>query len=216
MVRSLVKFTVLPFMLGLLSLGNLNNDTSSTIDLSKYSTKGLQLYYDVPLPDEVNSYNGFNHQPIPLTGERFIGFKEALAFKESQGNYSVVNNFGYLGKYQFGRSTLDLIGIKNTTHFLNNPVLQEQAFLVNTSRNKWVLRRDIKRFVGKKIGGIQITESGILAAAHLAGPGSVKSYLRSGGANGFEDAFGTSIRSYLKKFSGYDVSLVEAVKNPRL
>lgn len=216
MVRSLVKFTVLPFMLGLLSLGNLNNDTSSTIDLSKYSTKGLQLYYDVPLPHEVSASNGFNYQPIPLTGERFIGFKEALAFKESQGNYLVVNNFGYLGKYQFGRSTLDLIGIKNTTHFLNNPVLQEQAFLLNTSRNKWVLRRDIKRYVGKKIGGVQITESGILAAAHLAGPGSVKSYLRSGGAHGFQDAFGTSIRSYLKKFSGYDVSIVEAVRNPKL
>ncbi len=216
MVRSLVTFAVLPFMLGLLLLGNLNNDTSSTIDLSKYSTKGLQLYYDVPLPDEVSSSHGFNYQPIPLIGERYVGFKEALAFKESRGNYLVVNDYGYLGKYQFGRSTLDLIGIKNTHQFLNNPVLQERAFLLNTSRNKWVLRRDIKRFVGRNVGGIQITESGILAAAHLAGPGSVKSYLRSGGANGFQDAFGTSIRSYLKKFSGYDVSFVEAIKNPRL
>ena len=216
MVRSLVKFTVLPFMLGLLSLGNLNNDTSSTIDLSQYSTKGLQLYYNVPLPDEVNTSNGFNYHPIPLTGERFIGFKEALAFKESQGNYRVVNDYGYLGKYQFGRSTLDLIGIKNTNQFLNNPKLQERAFLLNTSRNKWVLRRDIARYVGKHIKGVQITESGILAAAHLAGPGSVKSYLRSGGASGFKDAFGTSIHSYLEKFSGYDVSIVDAVKNPKL
>ena len=216
MVRSLVNFAVLPFMLGLLALGNLNNDTSSTIDLSKYSTKGLQLYYDVPLPDEVSSSHGFNYQPLPLIGESYIGFKEALAFKESQGNYSIVNDFGYMGKYQFGRTTLELIGINNTSSFLANPVLQEQAFLANTSRNKWVLRRDIKRFEGKNIAGVQITESGILAAAHLAGPGSVKSYLRSGGSNGFQDAFGTSIRSYLKKFSGYDVSFVEAVKNPRL
>jgi len=216
MVRSLVKITVLPFMIGLLALGNFSNDTSSTIDLSKYSTKGLQLYYDVPLPDEVSSSHGFNYLPLPLIGETYVGFKEAIAFKESQGNYLIVNDFGYLGKYQFGRTTLELIGINNTSSFLANPVLQERAFLLNTSRNKWVLRRDIKRFAGKRIAGIQITESGILAAAHLAGPGSVKSYLRSGGANQFTDGFGTSIRSYLKKFSGYDTSFVEAVKNPRL
>jgi hypothetical protein len=36
------------------------------------------------------------------------------------------------------------------------------------------LIRDIKRMVGKKINGIPITESGILAAAHLAGAGNVK------------------------------------------
>lgn len=216
MVRTLVKFAVLPFMIGLLSLGNFNEDTTKKIDVSKYSTKGLQLFYDVPFADEVDSSNEFYYKPLPLIGDRYVGFKEALAFKESQGNYLIVNTFGYLGKYQFGRSTLELIGINNTHKFLENPVLQERAFLLNTSRNKWVLRRDIARYTGKKIGGVQITESGILAAAHLAGPGSVKSYLRSGGANQFSDGFGTSIRSYLKKFSGYDVSFVEAVKNPRL
>ena len=92
---------------------------------------------------------------------------------------------------------------------MNNPVWQEKAFVANASRNKWVLRKDIKRFNGKVINGVKVTESGILAAAHLAGPGSVKSYLRSGGVEGFRDAFGTSIRSYMKKFSGYDVSFIE-------
>ena len=54
-----------------------------------------------------------------------------------------------------------------------------------------------------------MTESGILAAAHLAGPGSVKKYLRSYGAIGFTDAYGTNIREYMKKFSGYDTSFIE-------
>lgn len=216
MVRNLVKFAVLPFMIGLLSLGNFNSDTAKTFDVSKYSTKGLDLYYDVPLPDEVSTLNVWTYQPLPLIGDRYVGFKEALAFKESQGNYLTVNTFGYLGKYQFGKSTLELIGIDNTSNFLATPELQEKAFLLNTSRNKWVLRRDIARFAGKYVGGVKITESGILAAAHLAGPGGVKNYLRSGGANQFQDGFGTSIRSYLKKFSGYDVSFVEAVKNARL
>ncbi|WP_299767425.1 peptidoglycan-binding protein LysM [uncultured Dokdonia sp.] len=219
MVRSLVKITVLPFMIGLLSLGNISEkkrELTKTEDFSQYSTKGLDLYYTVPLPEETVQEVYPTYFPLALTGGMYIGFKEALAFKESQGNYFSINTFGYMGKYQFGASTLDLIGIKNTKNFIKNPALQEQAFLLNTSRNKWVLRRDIKRFSGKWVGGIKITESGILAAAHLAGPGSVKRFLRSGGEIGFNDAYGTSIRSYLRKFSGFDVSFVQAVKRPRL
>jgi len=58
--------------------------------------------------------------------------------------------------------------------------------------------------------GIKVTESGILAAAHLAGPGNVKRYLRSGGTFAFADAYGTTIKDYMKKFSGYDLSAVSA------
>ena len=78
--------------------------------------------------------------------------------------------------------------------------------------NKWILRRDISRFVGKRIKGITITESGILAAAHLAGAGNVKKFLRSYGNFEFKDSYGTSIESYLKKFAGYDVSHIQADK----
>ena len=60
------------------------------------------------------------------------------------------------------------------------------------------------------MNGVEVTESGILAAAHLAGPGAVKEYLRSGGVSGFEDAFGTTIRYYMKRFAGYDTSYVIA------
>ena len=35
---------------------------------------------------------------IPFLQNDFVGFKEALAFKESQGKYRVVNTLGYLGK----------------------------------------------------------------------------------------------------------------------
>ncbi len=145
----------------------------------------------------------------PNLGKSYIGFKEAVAFKESRGNYKIVNQYGYLGKYQFGKGTLKLIGIHDIQLFMDTPELQEAAFYANASRNKWILRRDIARFAGKKINGIEITESGILAAAHLAGPGSVKKYLRSWGANSFRDAFGTSIGFYIKRFAGYDTSFVE-------
>ena len=113
-----------------------------------------------------------------------------------------------MGKYQFGKGTLKLIGIWNVQKFLNSPELQEAAFYANASRNKWILRRDIARSVGKVINGVKITESGILAAAHLAGPGNVKKYLRSGGVTSFNDGFGTSIKYYFRKFAGYDTSFI--------
>lgn len=152
----------------------------------------------------------------PFLGKAFNGFKEALAFKESQGRYHVVNSLGYLGKYQFGGSTLNLMGIYDTTAFLDDPVLQEKAFAANIARNKWILRRDIKRFKGKKIGGVEITESGILAAAHLAGAGNVKKFLRSYGQNDVTDAYGSSISYYMKKFAGYDISNIEQKKNAKV
>ncbi|MUH36438.1 hypothetical protein D9O36_11355 [Zobellia amurskyensis] len=152
----------------------------------------------------------------PFLGSSYIGFKEALAFKESQGNYFTTNTLGYLGKYQFGIGTLQLMGVYNATSFLNDPVLQERAFHTNIARNKWILRRDIARFVGKRIGGVEITESGMMAAAHLAGAGNVKKYLRSWGAFDVSDSYGTTIAKYMKKFSGYDISYVSPKRNPKV
>ena len=185
-----------------------------TVDMTNFSTAGLKLDYTVHEDIAMLSETDQDHQNniqfgfTPQLGKAYLGFKEAVAFKESRGNYRVINDFGYLGKYQFGLETLKLIGIYNADQFLYNPELQEKAFLANAQRNKWVLRNDISRFEGKTISGIKITESGILAAAHLAGPGSVKKFLRSYGNNTFSDAFGSSIKSYMKKFSGYDTSSI--------
>ena len=183
-------------------------------DFSQYTTKGLDLQYNVSttLEEELTTPHFFT----PKTGKSYMGFREALAFKESQGDYFVVNAYGYLGKYQFGIHTLSFLGVHNPESFLASPLLQESVFKAYTARNKWVLKWDIKRYTGKKMNGVLITESGILAAAHLAGPGNVKKYLRSGGVYQFSDAFGTSIRYYLKKFSGYDTTLIKAQKNPKI
>jgi hypothetical protein len=193
--------------------------SNKEIDSSKYSTAGLVLNYTVNQDAGTNTSDlallSSNKSYSPFLGKSFVGFKEALAFKESRGNYFTVNSLGYLGKYQFGKGTLRLLGIHNTEEFLKNPELQEKAFIANAERNKWILRRDIKRFVGKKINGVTITESGILAAAHLAGPGSVKHYLRSYGTDNFEDAYGTTIEYYMKKFSGYDTSFLKPNKNAK-
>ena len=145
----------------------------------------------------------------------FTGFKELLGFKESGGRYFCVNKYGYMGKYQFNLNTLKMFKIKNAERFINNPELQEKVFLLNVKRNKWILRKDIKWFVGSIINGSVVTESGILAAAHLSGPGNVKKYLRLNGKTDFKDAFGTSISYYMNYFKDYDLSFVKGVKKPK-
>ena len=211
MNKNIASYFLVSLTISLLLFVSLSSDKA--INSSEYSTEGLMLNYTVGQDIEIENRDlalvDANKSFSPFLGKSFVGFKEALAFKESRGDYSSINTLGYLGKYQFGRGTLKLIGIYDTEDFLNNPELQEKAFIANIERNKWILRRDIKNFVGRKINGILITESGILAAAHLAGPGSVKNYLRSYGTENFADAYGTTIEYYMKKFSGYDTSFLK-------
>ena len=152
---------------------------------------------------------------IAFTGKFFIGYKEAIGFKESQGKYHLVNSLGYMGKYQFGATTLKALGIYDTARFMSSPALQEKAFVALLSKNKWILRDEIEKFDGKVVGGILVTESGILAAAHLGGAGSVKKFFKSNGKRYLRDEFGTSLRSFMKNYGGYDTSGIVADNNAR-
>ncbi len=212
MKRNFLRISVIILVVATVTAGF---SSKKEIDLSHYLVEDETMCFYVPTEEEVLKEEANSRFQLYL-GKTYVGFKEALGFKESQGRYFITNEYGYMGKYQFGKGTLQMIGINNTERFLNDTRLQELAFTANASRNKWILRRDIDRYVGRYMNGVKVTESGILAAAHLAGAGNVKKYLRSGGAENFKDAFGTSIRYYLKKFSGYDTSLVEADKSPRV
>jgi hypothetical protein len=170
------------------------------------------ISYTVPTANQKEQ----THYPLPYTGKSYIGFKQAVGLKESQGLYKLVSRYGYLGKYQFGKSALRVLGIYNTTEFLNNPALQERAFKALLSKNKYELRKEIEKFEGKSIRGIMITESGLLAAAHLAGADAVKRFLYSNGNRGFRDGFGTSLKSYIKKFGGYDTSVIVPHPSPKV
>ncbi len=177
-----------------------------------YVGEDEEIIYQVPTQEESQYVN----LELPYTGKTYTGFKQAIAIRESQGQYKLVNSFGYMGKYQFGMSALRSIGIKDRNHFLNNPRLQERAFKALLSINKAQLEDEIEKFEGKVINGVKITESGILAAAHLGGAGSVKGYLNSNGRRKFKDGFGTSMKSYFKKFGGYDTSNIVANMNAKV
>ncbi len=133
-------------------------------------------------------------------------FLHDLGHQESGNRYNIVNRFGYMGKYQFGKSTLRTLKIKVTKDaFLNSPDLQEYAMQQNLLYNKKRLQKYIDKFEGQEIDGTLVTESGILAAAHLGGAGSVKKYFRSGKI--MEDGNGVKITSYLKRFGGYKLNI---------
>jgi hypothetical protein len=158
----------------------------------------------------------YTNSNIPFTGNCFVGFKEAIGFKESQNKYKKINSLGYLGKYQFGIQTLKTVGVQDSAEFLNSPKMQEKAFIALLSKNKWELKTEIEKYNGKIINGTQITESGILAAAHLGGAGSVKKYLKNNGKHSFKDAYGMSIKTYLSDFGGFDTSFIVANNNARI
>ena len=146
--------------------------------------------------DSIKQYHNFEL-------EKYL---DAIGHRESTNRYDVVNPWGYMGRYQFGKSTLKGLGYDvSRKEFLSNPELQEEAMMALLNHNKEKLQKYIDVFDGKTINGIYITESGILAAAHLGGQGSVKRYFKNGKV--FRDGNGTKITSYMDKFSGYDIAL---------
>lgn len=193
--------------------------SSGFISLDEKKVKGFHL-----AENEVIQYTVENEViveevvevSVPHVGKTFAGFAQKMAYRESRGILHLVNPFGYMGKYQFGKSTLRTVGVYDFQEFLRNAEWQDKAFQALIARNKWQLRNEIEKYSGKVINGIEITESGLVAAAHLGGAGSVKKYLRSNGRSGFKDGFGTSLSSYIKKFAGYDVSHIDADVNAKV
>ena len=112
-------------------------------------------------------------------------FLFAIGRRESSNRYDIINRYGYMGRYQFGRKTLNSIGFKNISNskFISSPRIH----------------------VGTVVNGVYITESGLLAGAHLAGAGNVKKWLRNG--KRFKDGLGTSVVSYIELFGGYKLDL---------
>lgn len=143
---------------------------------------------------------------IELVVSSHQAFLDAIGFRESGNRYDVVNRYGYMGKYQFGKRTLKGLGIKVTQdEFLNSPYIQEKAMYALLRQNKRSLRKYIEKYNGKYVHGVLVTESGLLAAAHLGGAGSVKKWFRTGKVR--KDGNGVKITSYMKQFGGYDLNV---------
>ena len=191
------KIIILTIVVSLLSFGMIDSATTQT----EPATLWEDLVKEEELRKETEKLRIKQYHEDELN--RFL---TDIGFRESGNRYDITNTFGYMGKYQFGKSTLRGLGFKvSKQEFLNNPQLQEEAMMALLLHNKEKLQTYIDTFDGQTINGMYISESGILAAAHLGGQGSVKRYFKNGKV--FKDAYGTKITSYMKQFSGYDIKL---------
>tara|TARA_R100001079_G_C4436216_1_gene146549 strand:+ start:345 stop:938 length:594 start_codon:yes stop_codon:yes gene_type:complete len=190
----------------------------STIAMLVFGISMISLFASTPLfiPYNQSKVSVVEAQPvyfveaepikvnINLDVKNHNAFLEAMGKRESSNNYRAVNRFGYMGKYQFGKSTLKTLKIKvSKEEFLNNPDLQEEAMHKLLLYNQKKLKKYIEKYDGKIVHGILVTESGLLAAAHLGGPGSVRKWFRTGTVR--KDGNGVKITSYMKNFSGYSL-----------
>ena len=140
-----------------------------------------------------------------------IRFINDLGFRESGNNWVCINRIGCFGEWQFSERTLKYLGFRKITlrRFRANPNifprdLQAEA-LKTLIRVNMIYLKDHERFIGTTIRGIKVTKSGMIAASHLGGAGSIKKYLDSGGRINRRDTFGTPVSEYLKNFSSYDI-----------
>lgn len=144
---------------------------------------------------------------VPNPKNDFKQYLHDIGYRESLNNYMAVNSLGYLGKYQFGMYTLRDIGyVVSKDDFLNDAMLQDEAMKELLRRNKHTLSSIIEKYDSTHVNGNLVTESGILAGAHLGGSGNVKKYLKRKGRTNHKDAYGTSIGNYTHKFSGYEIN----------
>jgi len=201
-----------------LSMMDITNDeiinTNITNDISKIDNKTTK-----EIIPNVNTKLNFK------TTKEFL---EKLAFKESTNIWDTVRYVkrkkdnkkipAYVGKYQFGNIAFrDIKSKVRVADFAEDPSIwgehqQDEDILKLMKNNKHYLRKKInfkgyQHYLGETINGVEITESGIMAAAHLIGNRGVKKFLKSGGENDPVDGNGTSCSKYMKIFSNYKLSI---------
>jgi hypothetical protein len=144
------------------------------------------------------------------SAKSYNSFVKDLAERESSNRPYIINEKGYVGLFQMGRPAMMDIGYPKSFYskVLKDPTIwtreqQLEDFDIWVGVLQRYLKKEIKKYEGKKIHGHKISESGLIAAAHLVGAGSVKTWIRTGKVS--EDGNGIKLTSYLNKFNGYSI-----------
>jgi hypothetical protein len=141
----------------------------------------------------------------------FSRFINDLGYSESGNNWLSVNQIGCFGEWQFDESTLQYLGFRRITlkKFMANPEIFPRELQLKVLKTlikvNLAFLMDYEHFIGDSINGVVITKSGMIAASHLGGAGSLQKFLSSNGRINKEDILGTSIFDYLKKFRKYNL-----------
>lgn len=148
-----------------------------------------------------------------MTPKSYTEFKHAMGMRESSNNYSAKNQYGFLGKYQFGMPRLYDLGLTEKTDsgfvwpaflsekkFLDSKELQERAFDVHVAKYRVYVLSRYSRHLHKEILQTKLTISGAIACCHLLGPGGLAKFVKGVDAS---DANGTKASSYISLFQDY-------------
>ena len=153
----------------------------------------------------------------------YYDFLDALAMRESTDNYQAVNRFNYLGRYQLGAPALkdagfmdksgrwtskaNDYGIYTQRDFLFSEAGQDAAVMAYHKKLcDYIRYYGLSDYLGQTYCDIPVTHSGLLAACHLVGVGSMKKALASGSVA--YDGNRVPASQYMELFGNYDVSLV--------
>lgn len=156
-------------------------------------------------------------------GKDYEDFLDDLGARESSDRYDVKNRFGYLGRYQMGEIALkdagfldsdgewtalaNSYGICSESDFLQSPEGQEAAIRAYHAKLCHYIRTyGLDAYVGASYCGVEVTESGLLAACHLVGAKSMKAALQNDEM--VYDGNQTPASEYMERFAGYDISEV--------
>ncbi len=155
----------------------------------------------------------------------YSDFFDTLGFRESSNRYDVVNIYGSLGRYQMGEASFTDIGLYvpdanpfdnlyggtftgkygvwSVANFLAMPAAQDQA-IRDYMALQFTYLKSVWAYDGQTINGVDVTTSGLLAAAHILGWDGAAAWLTSGGDTVPADNFGTTIVEYATLMGGYD------------
>jgi hypothetical protein len=165
-------------------------------------------------PETVEENSVVEEEIIEIKKEEIIikggvkDFMRTMSRIESNHKHDVVNQFGMLGKYQFSPKTIKALGFDiSNEEFLNDPQLQDEVMLAFMKNNKQTLKKLIRNYHGQVVNDVLVTEAGILAGAHLVGPGGVLAFFYPEKyPHKTVDGNGTSVVYYMNKFKHYDMS----------
>ncbi len=157
-------------------------------------------------------------------------FLRALAARESGGDKTIINPFGYVGLFQMGELAMedaDFYNPKSRTgrnewdgswtprakfvDVLTLELYREHAGAQELAVRRYhdviwsrIVRLRLHLYIGQSVQGIVLTKSGMIAASHLVGLGNFAKFLKSNGSDAPpQDGFGTTAVEYLKLFNGY-------------
>ena len=157
----------------------------------------------------------------------YLSFAAAIRERESNNDYTIKNQYNYLGAYQFGMARLcdfnlaeridkESVSCSNKyfkfitplteEKFLNSETIQDIVFYWHVIEYKELIELRDKEHLNSlhAKSNCFIDMSGCIAVCHLLGYGGLLKLLYKGWDDA--DGNGTLASDYMKKFNGYDLS----------